>query len=332
MHIHLTRRTAAGATAAAFNRSGAAAALREKLAPLEIFLADSTAQTICINRPGEVFVRTASGWTRHEVASLSLRWCEEFLTFVPVCTSRPWRDDSAFLSAMLSSGNRIHVVAPPAVGPGTLSITIDKNFRFGEIDPGFYKAARSDEMAHIEQRLRNPENDAEFWGFYSAAIAARKNVVIVDPNGSSSSTFRQACADFVPRHERILVIGAGEAPVLTTHPNCVHVSYAAEASVLVPALVRACRRMRPDRILLTQMRPQIAHAYVSAIASHWRGCVTTVQASSCDEAMERMAEAIRASETGRALPRSDVTRLLRSAFEVVVQFHAVETHASPLQA
>jgi type IV secretion system protein VirB11 len=311
-------KTAVGAAVVAFNESSDGALLRDKLQPLGTFLADPAVQAICINRPGEVFSRTAWRWKRHEIASLSMRWCEEVVRLVSICASSPWDKAQPFLAAVFPSGEQIQIVAPPAVAHGTLSITIDKT-------PGTDSASPAPEDPLMEQRLRKLMKDREFWAFYSAALAARKNVVIADPTGSGSAIFGQTFTNFfVPADERIVVIGtAGEFP-LPGHRNRVHVSYPAGSASSASALVQACRRMKPDRVLLTQMLPEVAHAYLTGIASNHHGCITAVQAISCDDAFERMADAVQASE-GQALRRSHVMRVLRDTFEVAIQFHASET-------
>lgn len=116
----------------------------------------------------------------------------------------------------------------------------------------------------VEQRLCKLMRDREFWSFYSAALAVRKNVVIADQTGSGSAIFGQTFTNFfVPADARIVVIGkAGEFP-LPGHPNRVHLSFPVESPSSASALVQACRRMKPDRVLLAQMEPEIAHAYVA---------------------------------------------------------------------
>jgi type IV secretion system protein VirB11 len=308
---------------AAFNRVSDTASLRDKLQSLGTFLADPAVRTICINRPGEVFNRTAQGWTRYEVASLSRRWCEEFLWLLSAQTLRSWCEEIPFLSATLPAGEQVQIVGSSVAGLGTLSITIDKPGRFErDEDACFAEESTIDDEA-VEQRMQKLNGEREFWAFYSTAIAARKNIVIADPIGSGNATFTRTFTNFLmPGHERVLSIGMSPEPLLPGHLNRVHVTYSAKDRTLLPALVRACQRMKPDRVLLAHMAPEIAHAYVIGIASRYRGCITTVQARNCNEAFEHMADAIRASETGRAMPRLDVVTLLRGAFDVVIQLGA----------
>lgn len=317
-HERCTERT----TSVAFNRVSDTASLRDKLQSLGTFLADPAVRTICINRPGEVFNRSTQGWKRHEVASLTKRWCEEFLWLLSAQT-RSWCEEIPFLSATLPSGEQVQIVGSTKAGFGDLSITIDKPARVeGNQVACFADGDMIDEEA-AEQRMRKLNGDREFWLFYGAAIAARKNIVIADPTGTGNATFTRTFTNFLmPGRERVLTIGMIPEPLLPSHLNRVHVTYSAKDRTLLPALVRACQRMKPDRVLLAQMAPEIAHAYVIGIASRYRGCITTVQASSCDEAFERMANAVQASETGKAIPRQDVMTILRGAFDVVVQLRA----------
>lgn len=316
-------RRAEQAAVVTFNKVSDTALLRDKLQPLGTFLADSAVRTICINRPGEVFNRTRQGWTRYEVASVSRRWCEEFLLLLSAKTPQTCRGDSPFLSAALPSGEQIQVLGTTGAEPGGLSITIDKPSRAGDQLTDFTEGGMADEKT-MAQRLRKLNGDREFWAFYAAAIAARKNIVIADPTGSGKATFRRTFTNFlIPGHERILTIGTSPASLLPGHLNQVH-AYSEKGWTALPAFVRACRRMKPDRVLLEEIAPAIAHAYVLGIASRYRGCITTVQASSCEEALQRMADVIRKSGTGRSISQLDAMRMLQSAFDIVVQLRATE--------
>jgi type IV secretion system protein VirB11 len=111
--------------------------------------------------------------------------------------------------------------------------------------------------------------------------------------------------------------------VLDHHPNHVRLYYSKGAqgqSVVTPKeLLQSCLRMRPDRILLAELRGEEAFDYLRNVNSGHPGSITSIHASSCDLAFEQLVLLIKESEAGRGLERSDVLALVRQALDVVIQ-------------
>ncbi len=81
---------------------------------------------ICINRPGEAFLETRSGWQREALPFADFHWCYRLAKLVANATRQRITEESPLLSAALPTGERIQIVVPPAVPPGSVAITIRK--------------------------------------------------------------------------------------------------------------------------------------------------------------------------------------------------------------
>ena len=99
-------------------------ALAQYVAALSPWLGDSAVTELCLNRPGEVFVERASGWTRETAAFATLPWCQSFARLVAGATKQRVNAETPLLSASLPTGERVQVVLPPAVAAGTVAISI----------------------------------------------------------------------------------------------------------------------------------------------------------------------------------------------------------------
>ena len=99
-------------------------ALAQYVEKLQPWLNDPTVTELCVNRPGELHVERASGWTREGMPFASFLWCQAFAKLVAGVTKQRVNAESPLLSASLPTGERVQVVLPPAVANGTVAITI----------------------------------------------------------------------------------------------------------------------------------------------------------------------------------------------------------------
>ena len=116
-------------------------ALSQYAAALAPWLADASVTELCLNRPGEVFIERASGWTRETAAFASLPWCQSFARLVAGATKQRVNAETPLLSASLPTGERVQVVLPPAVSSGTVAISIRRPSAAG-VGPGRAGAGR----------------------------------------------------------------------------------------------------------------------------------------------------------------------------------------------
>ena len=131
----------------------------------------------------------------------------------------------------------------------------------------------------------------------------------------------------IPQHERLLTIEDARELVVP-HRNVVHLLYAKDgqglAQVGAKQLLESALRMRPDRILLQELRDGTAFFYLRNVNSGHPGSITTVHADSAALAFEQLTLLVKESEGGRDLARDDIRALLHLLVDVVVQMKRVE--------
>ena len=268
------------------------------LGPLEALLADPRITDVLVNGPGPVWVDRGGAM---ECTEISLDRAEIDLLVERILAPLGRRVDpvSPVADGRLPDGSRVHVVAPPLAIDGPC-ITIR---RFAARLIGLEEVAAPEVAALLR------------W-----AVRARANVLVVGATGSGKTTLLNALARSIPRHERIITIeDAAELRLpsdhvvrLETRPGSVE----GLAPVTARELVRSALRMRPDRLVLGEVRSGEALDMVQAMNTGHDGSLSTVHANGCEDAIRRMETLVLLAGIG--LPLDAVRDHLASALDLVV--------------
>ena len=308
-----------------------ATALERYVERLRPWLGDRDVTELCVNRPGEVFVERADGWRREGVPFLTEPWCQQFARLVAGATKQRVNAETPLLSASLPSGERLQVVLPPAVAVGTVAIVIrrpsEQVWGLEELATGglFERCVASGSCAFAgsEAELARLYAAGEWQAFLRLAVQVRKNIVVSGATGSGKTTLTKALIREIPRDERLVVLEDAAELALDSHPNSVRLFYSKDgqglARVSAKQLLEASLRMRPDRILLAELRGEEAYYYLRNVNSGHPGSITSVHASSAELAFEQLTLLVKESAAGRELARSDIRALLEELVDVVVQ-------------
>lgn len=312
-------------------RAADPSALAQYVARLAPWLDDKEVTEICINRPREVFVERASGWRQEVMPFATEVWCQQFARLVAGATKQRISAESPLLSAALPSGERVQVVLPPAVPAGTVSITIRRPsarvWKLEELAAGgvFERCVGAGTGAADarEQELRRLYGAGEWEEFLRLAVKLRRNIVVSGATGSGKTTLTKGLVLEIPAEERLLVLEDAAELSLASHPNSVRLLYSKDgqglARVSAKQLLEASLRMRPDRILLAELRSEEAYYYLRNVNSGHPGSITSVHASSARLAFEQLTLLVKESPAGRELARTDIRALLHELVDVVVQ-------------
>jgi type IV secretion system protein VirB11 len=308
----------------------ATSALELVLAPLRPYLADPRVTELCINRPHALFLETGIGWIEEQVQALDLLWCQSFAKLVANATRQRIDETAPLLSASLPSGERVQIVYPPATTLGTVAITIRRPssdvLTVAELARRgiFRPLARPQAVGDVRQRLCALLAAADYEGFMREAVATRQNILVSGPTGSGKTTWTKALIREIPPEERLVTIEDAHELVLDRHPNHVRLYYSkddqGQARVTPKQLLESCLRMRPDRILLAELRAEEAFDYLRNVNSGHPGSITSVHAGSCALAFEQLVLLVKQSAGGRELARRDIKQLLLRLIDVVIQF------------
>ena len=311
-----------------------AAVVRELLSPLAMFLEDKSLYEVIINRPGQVLTEGPGGWRTYDAPELTFEKLMRLARAVASFSHQSIDERRPILSATLPGEERIQIVTPPATLKGTVSMTIRKpssvDFTLDDLeDRQFFEDTRTIETGSPgdDAVLRDLYHGGRIKEFLRQAVISRKNIVISGATGSAKTTLSKALIKHIPQHERIISIE--DTPELVIpQMNCVQLFYSKDRQGLSLAgpkeLLESSLRMRPDRILLQELRDGTAFYYIRNVNSGHPGSITTVHADSAVLAFEQMALLVRESDAGRELNRADVRALLAASIDIVVQCKRVQ--------
>jgi type IV secretion system protein VirB11 len=148
--------------------------------------------------------------------------------------------------------------------------------------------------------------------------------VVSGPTGSGKTTWTKALIAEIPAHERLVTIEDAQELVLDRHPNHVRLFYSkggqGRSRVTPKQLLEACLRMKPDRILLAELRAEEAFDYLRNVNSGHPGSITSIHAASAELAFEQLVLLVKQNEAGRDMSREDIRQLLGMLVDVVIQF------------
>ena len=316
-------------------------ALELTLRALRPWLADPEVTELCINRPGEAFLESRTGWRCEALPFADFGWCRRLAKLVANATRQRIDEESPLLSAALPSGERIQIVLPPATTAGCVAITIRRPasevWSIEELARrGIFRATRASSAAldATELELKRLLAAGSYEAFMRLAVASRKNILVSGPTGSGKTTWTKALIREIPPEERLITIEDARELVLDRHPNHVRLYYSKDgqglAQVTPKRLLESCLRMRPDRILLAELRSEEAFDYLRNVNSGHPGSITSVHASSAALAFEQLVLLVKQSAGGQSLAREDIKSLLDLLIDVVIQF-GVAHHERTIQ-
>lgn len=308
------------------------ASVRYLLRPFGTFLEDPDITEICVNRPGEVYCERCSAWEHREVEALDLDHCHSLAIAIANYSSNEISEGHPILSAVLPGGERIQVIFPPACERDTISITIRKPSRNIIMLEDFLRQGFFDYVKPVTLGITDEEKSMlsllevkRYREFLIQAVRTRKVIVIAGETGSGKTTFMKGLMQEVPLHERIITIEDVPELFLPNHKNHVHLFYPSEATnesaVNSQKLLKSTLRMKPDRIMLAELRGGETFDFINIAASGHGGSITSCHAGSAELTFERLALMVLQNEQGKEMPFNVIRKLLYLVVDVVVHIH-----------
>jgi type IV secretion system protein VirB11 len=291
-------------------------------------LARDDVTDIYVNRPGEIWIETLGGATeRYEAPALDRATLDRLSRQIAALSHQGISREHPLLSATLPDGARVQVVAPPATR-GDLALAIRKHVSpdlslSDYVSAGSFAETKRGDVggrAPIDVELARMLDAGDVAGMLATAVKARKNILVSGGTSTGKTTFLNALIREIPPHERLILIE--DTPELHLgHANAVGLlaarSALGEAQVTADSLLAASLRMRPDRIIVGELRGPEAYTFLRAVNTGHPGSMTTVHADSAERAIEQIALLV--LQTGTRLGREDVHHYVRSTVDVFVQ-------------
>ena len=298
--------------------------LRSFLAPLVGVLARADVTDVYVNRPHEIWVETLAGTTeRHEAPALDTVTLDRLVRQIAALAAQGISREHPILSASLPDGARVQVVIPPATR-GTIAVAIRKHVTQGlrlqdyVADGAFAQAAARRD--NVDARLAALLDARDHGTLLATAVRARRNILVSGGTSTGKTTFLNALIAEIPDSERLILIE--DTPELQVgQPNHIGLlaarSALGEAAVTAEDLLTASLRMRPDRIILGELRGAEAFSFLRAVNTGHPGSMTTIHADSPAGAVEQLALLV--LQSGARLTHGDVVRYVRNTIDVYVQ-------------
>lgn len=301
--------------------------LQSYLAPLSAVLSRPDVTDIYVNKTGELWAETIGGAIeRHDAPGLDDATLSRLARQIAALSHQGISREHPLLSATLPDGARVQMIAPPATrGPMALAIrkhisadlTLDDYVATG----AFATTSRTaTQRSSVDEALAAMLESGDIAGMLSAAVRARKNILVSGGTSTGKTTFLNALIREIPLEERLIFI-EDTPEIQFSHANALGLlavrGELGEAQVDMNDLLAASLRMRPDRILLGELRGPEAYAFLRAINTGHPGSMTTVHADSAERAVEQIVLLV--LQAGTQLSREDVQHYVRSTVDVFVQ-------------
>lgn len=301
------------------------------LAPLAPYLALPDVTDVFVNVEGEVWIEWLDGRIqRHAVPEMNDTHLWNLARQIANQAHQGISREHPMLAATLPSGARVQIVAPPATR-GAMAIAIRKHVvpDLGLSDFGQGSAVDTSQVSSVSTPLvQLPVTSSDCCGgaasMLAAAVKSRKNILISGGTSTGKTTFLNALMKEIPADERLILIE--DTPELKfNHANAVGLvavkGELGEARVTTDDLLQAALRMRPDRIILGEIRGSEAYTFLRAVNTGHPGSLTTIHADSPDGAVEQLVLII--LQSGTQMRREDIVHYVNSVVDVFVQLERV---------
>lgn len=275
------------------------------LGPIEPFLQDSSVSEVMVNGPDSIYIERSGHLIKTETRFRNAEHLMHIIDRIVSAVGRRVDESSPMVDARLLDGSRVNVIIPPLslIGP-CLTIrkfsrdvlTVDKMIEFGSFD---------ERMAQ----------------FLEACVRGRLNIVVSGGTGSGKTTLLNVLSSYVPESERIvtledsaeLQLHQDNLVTLETRPANIE----GEGEINMRDLVRNALRMRPDRIIVGEVRTGEALDMLQAMNTGHDGSMTTAHANSARDLLSRLETMVLMS--GMELPLRAIRSQIASAVDIVVQ-------------
>jgi pilus assembly protein CpaF len=275
------------------------------LGPLEALLKDPSISDILVNRYDKIYIERTG---RLEKTALTFKDDQHLLQIIDRIVSRVGRrvdESSPMVDARLPDGSRVNAIIPPlAIDGPCLSIR-----RFG-YEPLTFK--------HLLEKQSITEPMLEL---LSSIVRARLNVLISGGTGAGKTTLLNVLSGFIPEQERVVTI-EDAAELQLKQPHVVRLetrppNIEGQGAVRQRQLVINALRMRPDRIIVGEVRGEEAFDMLQAMNTGHEGSLTTVHANTPRDALSRVENMISMADMN--LPERAMRQQIASAMDVVIQ-------------
>jgi len=303
------------------------AALETYLLPFKNIFAEEGVNELMINKPGEAWVEKKGDQRLELVPEVDIDHLLGLGRLVAQSTDQKISEENPLLSATLPNGYRIQIVFPPAVEPNLVAFAIRKGSTMHlSLDAyakmGAFDNTSTDEMVDENNAILCDYLKAKkIKEFIKHAVLCKKNIVISGGTSTGKTTFTNAALGEIPTHERLITVEDAREVQLHNHPNKVHLLASkggqGRAKVTTQDLIEACLRLRPDRIIVGELRGAEAFSFLRAINTGHPGSISTLHADAPSMALEQLK--LMVMQAGLGMPPDEIKKYILAVVDIVVQ-------------
>jgi pilus assembly protein CpaF len=276
------------------------------LGPLEALLADPSITEIMANHPKQIYVEKSGEPTLSAVTFESERQMRQVIDRIVSLVGRRVDESTPICDARLKDGSRVNVVIPPIALKGPcLTIRKFAKEKWGPAD--------------VVNRFHS--SSPEIMTFLQHAVRARLNILVSGGTGSGKTTLLNILSSFVPETERLITC-EDAAELQLQQPHWIQLesrppNVEGKGAVPIRELVKACLRMRPDRIIVGECRGGEALDMLQAMNTGHDGSMSTIHSNSPHECLVRLETLV--LQAGQDLPSRAIRETIGSAIHMIVQ-------------
>ena len=275
-----------------------------KLGPLQQILDDHSITEVMINGPDHIFIEQAGHLFETDVKFDSEKQLEDIIQRIVSRVNRTVDASNPICDARLLDGSRVNIVLAPIALNGPI-VTIRK---FPD---------KVIQMTDLVKWGSLPQEAAEF---LESAVQAKYNIFVSGGTGSGKTTFLNALSNYIPQDERIITIEDSAELQILTIPNIVRLetrnaNAEGKGAVTIRDLIRSALRMRPERIVVGEVRGAEALDMLQAMNTGHDGSLSTGHANSPKDMLSRLETMVL---TGSDFPIEAIRQQIGSAVDLIV--------------
>lgn len=275
------------------------------LGPLEELISDDTVSEIMVNGPNQVYVERKGKLVLSDVKFQDEEHVRRIIDRIVSPLGRRIDDSNPMVDARLKDGSRVNAIIPPLALCGS-TITIRKF---------------SDTPLTIGNLMNFGSLSPEMAGFLEASVRGKLNILVSGGTGSGKTTLLNVLSAFIPHDERIVTIeDAAELKLMQDHVVSLEsrpANLEGTGAITIRDLVRNALRMRPDRIVVGEVRGGETLDMLQAMNTGHDGSLTTAHANSARDALARIETMVMMA--GMELPVTAIRQQVSGALDLIVQ-------------
>lgn len=280
---------------------------------LDTILKDESITEVMINGPDNIFVEKAGKLQKLNRNFSTDEQLENIIQRIVGAAGREVNQATPIVDTRLKDGSRVNVVLPPIslVGP---VVTIRK----------FSKKPMT-----IEQLIQYGSITSEIAEVLRVLVEAKYNIFISGGTGSGKTTFLNALSNFIPKDERIITIEDSAELQIANIDNLVSLetrnkNSSGAGEITIKDLIKSSLRMRPERIIVGEVRGEEALDMLQAMNTGHDGSLSTGHANSTEDMLSRLETMVLQGSSG--MPLAAIRRQIASALDIIIHLSRMRDH------